>query len=147
MIKKIFLSVVLFPLIFGLFAVLMMAHVSAAADTTTPPVTPTNSINSPQYMYDMTAIEPTVLKKQNWIQKGINYFFERIIGIMASLVGSVAVLMMTWGGFQMIISGGGDQYERGKSTMKRAALGIVVVLGAYILVTSVQLLIKSIYGS
>lgn len=115
-----------------------------AADTPTTP--PASSLESAEFKFDLGGITNTSIKKSNWMQKGINYFIERGITILATLAGSVAVLMMVWGGFQMITSAGEDGYKHGVETIQRATLGLVFVLGAYLLVVTVQLLIKSIYG-
>ena len=73
--------------------------------------------------------------------------FNRIITILAATAGSVAVLMMSIGGF-LILSSAGDQnrLDTGKSMILKSAVGLLFVFGAYILVTAVQLLIKGIYG-
>ena len=116
------------------------------AEETTP--TPAQGqLQSEQFMFDLGAITNPNIKKSNWIQKGVNYFFERAIAIMAGTAGSIAVLMMSVGGFMMITSAGEeDKYTRGKGYMVRSAIGLVFVLGAYLLVLTIQLLIKGIYG-
>ncbi len=101
-------------------------------------------------MFDLTnvthqSIEGTV--RQGWIRGGINYFFERIIGFLAAVIGSLAVLMLSVGGFMMLSSGGDEtRYEKGKNYAKYSLIGLAVTLMAYVLVTLVQLLITSIYG-
>ena len=103
--------------------------------------------NSTNFTFDLGAITNTNIKKKNWVEQGVNYFFERIIAIMAAVAGSVAVLMMSIGGFRMIASAGDETaYKNGRSMIVRSAIGLVFVLGAYLLVVTVQLLIKSIYG-
>ena len=102
-------------------------------------------------MFDVGVITPKGLKvkeKTGWRQRGINFLFERAITIMAATIGSAAVLMMMIGGFMMLISAGRQEmYDKGKSYVFKAVIGLVFVLGAYILVTAVQLLIKGIYGT
>ena len=87
------------------------------------------------------------LTREGWIRRGINYFFEKIIGFMAAVIGSLSVLVMSYGGFTMLTSGGGDspRYEKGKNMVKYSLIGLGVTLMAYILVTLVQLLVVSIY--
>ena len=66
---------------------------------------------------------------------------------MAGVVGGLSILMMSIGGF-MILSSAGDEnmVNKGKGYIKYSLIGLTAALGAYILVTAVQILIKSIYG-
>ncbi len=142
MFKKILHSFVLIALALEMSAFLCAGNLHAQ----TPPP-PSSDLQSTDFTFDLGAITNTNIKKKNWIEQGINYFFERIITIMAAVAGSVAVLMMSIGGFRMIASAGDETaYKNGKSMILRSALGLVFVLGAYLLVVTVQLLIKSIYG-
>ena len=106
----------------------------------------TGNIASEEFGFPLKTITPPGIQQSNWIQKGINYFAERVITVLATLAGSIAVLMMVIGGFRMIVSVGGDGYEKGKKMILWSTVGLLAVFGAYILVTTVQLLIKSIYG-
>lgn len=142
-------------LLFGLLAVpgvLVLSTQPVFADTTggsNPP--PSGDVSSGAFMFDLSSITHTAIKgttRQSWIREGINYFFTRIISVMATLIGSFAVLMMSIGGFLMLSSHGDEtQFEKGRNYAKFALIGLGVTLSAYILVTLVQLLIKSIYGT
>ena len=137
MFKKLLLITLLLVTLFGL-AGFNQPKVLAQAE----------ALQSPEFMFDVGAITHPDIQEQNWIRRGINYFFERAIGIMAATIGSVAVLVMVVGGFRMLASAGrAEEYDKGKAMIIKAAIGLAVVFGAYILVTAVQLLIKSIYGS
>lgn len=112
---------------------------------------PGESLDDSSFMFDLSAVTHEEIDnsgtKQSWIRRGINYFFEKVIGFMAGVIGSLAVLMLALGGFLMITSGGdGPRYEQGKNYAKYSVIGLIVVLSAYIIVTLVQLLIHSIYG-
>lgn len=51
------------------------------------------------------------------------------------VLGSLALLMMVWGGFQWLTSAGNtEKVEKGTSTMLWAIIGVVVVLSSYMLV-------------
>lgn len=64
----------------------------------------------------------------------------RLIKAILGLSGSVALLMFVWGGFQYLWSGGDTKkVEKGKETLKNAALGIAIIFLAY---TFVNALIK-----
>jgi len=114
----------------------------------TPP--PTGNLDSTGFMFDLSSVTNTGIKgttRQSWIRNGINYFFERGISVMATVIGSLAVLMMSIGGFLMLSSAGDEtMYEKGKNYAIYSLIGLGVTLLAYIMVTLVQLLIKSIYG-
>ncbi|MBN2307157.1 hypothetical protein JXD20_04180 [Candidatus Peregrinibacteria bacterium] len=108
------------------------------------------ALDSPSFMFDLGAVTHEGIESSTrggWIRRGVNYFLEKIIGFMATVIGSLAVLTMSWGGFMMLSSGGGDapRYEKGKQLVKYSLIGLGVTLLAYIMVTLVQLLIVSIY--
>lgn len=123
-------------------ALLFKAPVAIAQD---------GDVGSTGFMFDLSVIAHEDIEgstRQGWIRRGINYFFEKIIGFLATVIGSLAVLTMSWGGFMMLSSGGGDapRYEKGKQLVKYSMIGLGVTLMAYIMVTLVQLLIVSIYA-
>lgn len=113
------------------------------------------SIDSPDFMFSLsgsggghdTGIVHPDINPQSWIRGGINYIFERVIGLMAAVIGGLSVLVMSFGGF-LILSSAGDenQVTKGKGYIKYALIGLATALSAYILVTAVQILIKSIYA-
>ena len=110
---------------------------------------PGGALDEPSFMFDLSVITNEDIaggERQNWIRKGINYIFERVIGILTASIGGISILMMSYGGFIMITSAGGPMYDKGKTIVKYSLLGLTVALLAYILVTAVQILIKSIYG-
>jgi hypothetical protein len=108
---------------------------------------PTGNLQDPGFMFDVGVVTHEDIDPQSWIRGGINFVFSRLIGIMAATIGSVAVLIMVIGGLRMIIyAGNSDEFEKAKGMIKKAALGLVFVLGAYIMVTAIQLLIKGIYA-
>lgn len=124
---------------------LMQAPVAYAQEPT-----PGEDIDSETFMFDLGGVTHDAIKgstRQSWIRGGINYFFERIIGFMATVIGSLAVLMLSVGGFMMLSSAGNEtMYENGKNYAKYALIGLAVTLLAYVMVTLVQLLISSMYG-
>jgi len=141
MLKKIFLITLLLITLSGAFVYGQPIVLAQATGT------PSTELQSPEFMFDLgTTITHKDIKTQSWIRQGINYLFDRAITIMAAIVGSVAVLMMVVGGFMMMFAGAKEEsYKKGQGMIIRAGIGLVVVLGAYILVTTVQLLITSIF--
>ncbi len=116
----------------------------------TPALAQDSDLKSEYFMFELDTITPPGMRSQEktgWINKGFNFIFERFITILAATVGSAAVLMMSVGGFMMLASAGRqDMYDKGKSYIFKSVIGLAFVLGAYILVTTVQLIIKNIYG-
>lgn len=108
------------------------------------------SIDSASFMFDLSSITHDGIDgstRQGWIRRGLNYFFEKIIGFMATIIGSLSVLVLSFGGFLMLSSAGNESmYERGKNYVIYALVGLAVTLSSYIMVVLVQLLIKSIYA-
>jgi hypothetical protein len=109
-----------------------------------------SGVNDTEFTFSLEdSITPPGMKSNDtssWLRKGINFFFERGITIMAATVGTAAVLMISVGGFLILSSAGNDtQVTKGKGYITKALIGLAFVLGAYILVTTVQLLIKSIF--
>lgn len=146
-IKKILFTVAL--VVAGLTSVNSLS-VSPVHASNQPVPPPAEDLDSGAFMFDLSSITHKSLEgstRQSWIRRGINYFFERIVGFLAAVIGTLAVLMLTIGGFLMLSSAGNEQrYEQGKNYAKYALIGLGVTLSAYILVTLVQLLIRSIYG-
>lgn len=107
-------------------------------------------LDSAGFMFDLSSItheKITGSTKQSFIREGINYFFERIITFMAATIGGLAVLFMSIGGFLVLTSAGDqNQLDKGKNFIEYSAIGLVFALGAYVIVTGVQLLIQNIYG-
>jgi len=111
---------------------------------------PGESLDSPTFMFDLSSITHKGIQgstRQSWIRRGINYFFERIIGFMATVIGSLAVLVLTYGGFMILTAGGeDDRIQKGKQYAYGSLIGLGITLMAYIMVTLVQLLVVSIYA-
>ena len=64
-----------------------------------------------------------------------------IIGVLIrgvlTILGSVSLLMLVWGGFQWLTSAGNtEKVEKGTSTMVWAVIGVIIVLSSYILVST-----------
>ena len=138
MIKKLFLTV-LFTATLLNFGLMLQPNAYAQS----------SAINDTDFTFDLTVLQNPSMKsieKQNWMKKGIDFLFERGITIMAGTIGTAAVLMMSIGGFMILSSAGNDaQVTKGRGLIMKALMGLAFVLGAYILVTTVQLLIKSIF--
>lgn len=60
-----------------------------------------------------------------------------IINFFLGLVGTVAILMLIYGGFLYLTSGGGENTKKAKNTIMYAIIGIVVILLSYAIVNTV----------
>jgi hypothetical protein len=106
-----------------------------------------NSLNKEAFRFDLRSITHEDVKEEKFVRQGVNFLFTRAVTIMAATIGSASVLMITVGGFMILASAGRQQWvDNGKSFIFKALIGLAVALGAYILVATVQILIKSIYG-
>ncbi len=66
-----------------------------------------------------------------------------VIKGMLSIIGSLALLMIVWGGFQWLTSmGNPEKVKAGGKTMIWAAVGLFLVFASYLLVSNVLNLIK-----
>lgn len=72
---------------------------------------------------------------------GLTEAFQVIINfsnLILALTGSAALLMFTIGGVMFIISSGNqEQVQKGKAAIQAAVIGIVIVLGAWLLVNTI----------
>jgi len=72
---------------------------------------------------------------------GLNEAFQVVVNISRVIVaftGSAALLMFTFGGVMFVIAAGNqDRVQRGKNIMVAAAIGIVIILGAWVMVNFV----------
>lgn len=68
----------------------------------------------------------------------------RLIQAMLGVTGSIALLMFIWGGFQWLISGGDpEKVKKGKETLKWSTFGIAMIVGAYMLVSTIVTALES----
>ena len=108
---------------------------------------PESDLKGSGFMFKLRAVTHEGVEEEKWISGGINFIFERAITIMAATVGAAAVMMITVGGFMILASAGRQSWiDKGKNYIFKSLIGLAVALFAYIIVTAVQLLIKSIYG-
>ncbi|MBI4272505.1 hypothetical protein HY621_01485 [Candidatus Uhrbacteria bacterium] len=64
--------------------------------------------------------------------------------LLLSVVGSLALLMFVWGGFQWLIAGGTEKrIQAGMTTLKNAVIGLLIVFGAWV---GVNLIVVTLTG-
>lgn len=65
----------------------------------------------------------------------INQFVHRVVNILSAVVGVVAVIMIIFGGFRYVTSGGNDtSVTSAKNTILYAIIGLIIVALSQILV-------------
>jgi hypothetical protein len=77
-------------------------------------------------------------------QKCVQLIVGNIIRAALGVVGSIALLMMIYGGFMWLTSmGNSEKVEKGKATLIWATLGLVLIFGSYALA---DFIIKAVAG-
>ena len=78
----------------------------------------------------------------------IQTFIQSIIGVFVTLAGLVSVGFFVWGGFGYITSSGNPEHlDRSKKTILYSAIGLAIVLGAFVFSNIVTQLAGSAFGS
>jgi hypothetical protein len=99
--------------------------------TTTPATggTPTAGSLTNPLSGACTSIDP---KTPDAGQKCVQLIIGNVIKAALGIVGSIALLMMTYGGYRWLTAmGNSEKVEKGKDTLIWSALGLVVIFGAY----------------
>ncbi len=74
----------------------------------------------------------------------LGLMFEKVVGYALGLAGIVLFVLLLIGGFKYITSGGDPKaVESAKGTLTHAILGLVIILGAYLILV----LIKALTGA
>ncbi len=78
----------------------------------------------------------------------IQTFIESITGILTTLASAVAIGFFVWGGFGYITSSGNPEHlDRSKKTLLYSAIGLAIVLGAFMLSNIVTQVATSAFGA
>jgi len=68
----------------------------------------------------------------------IKVIISRIVQALLGITGAVALLMFVWGGFQWMASAGNPEWiKKGKETMKWAIFGLVIMISAYMIISTI----------
>ncbi|MBP7806715.1 hypothetical protein KA057_03470 [Candidatus Gracilibacteria bacterium] len=98
----------------------------------------TGNIGNPKYTFDVDSIFPSPQKVpgDNGVDNVIDYIVA-MIPLLTTLMAVGAVIMVIFGGFQMVIGGANsEQTEKGKSIIKDALMGLLFGLLAYVIITT-----------
>lgn len=78
----------------------------------------------------------------------IETFIKSVIGILVKLAGLVAAGFFVWGGFGYITSSGNpEMLDRSKRTILYSAIGLAIVLGAFVLTNIVTDVSTGAFGA
>lgn len=78
----------------------------------------------------------------------IETFIKSVIGILVKIAGLVAAGFFVWGGFGYITSSGNpEMLDRSKRTILYSAIGLAVVLGAFVLTNIVTDVSTGAFGA
>jgi len=74
----------------------------------------------------------------------VGQLIGNVIRAALGISGSIALLMVVWGGFLwMTSSGNSERVEKGKNTLMWAALGLLIIFGSYIIVNAILVALQS----
>lgn len=65
------------------------------------------------------------------------------INLVMRFLGTIAVLMLVWGGFLFMLSGVTEQKEEAKNTIKWAIVGVITASLAWVIVNTIQVFLTS----
>lgn len=78
----------------------------------------------------------------------IQSFIQSVIQVMVTLAGLVSAGFFVWGGFGYITSSGNpESLDRSKKTIYYSAIGLAIVLGAFVLSNIVSQLAGTAFGT
>ncbi len=78
----------------------------------------------------------------------IQSFIQSVIQVLITLAGLIAVGFFVWGGFGYITSSGNpESLDRSKKTILYSAVGLAIVLGAFVLSNVITQLATTAFGA
>lgn len=78
----------------------------------------------------------------------VQTFIQNIIQVLVTLSGLVAAGFFVWGGFRYITSSGNPEaLDSAKKTISFSAIGLVIVLGAFVISNIVTQLATTAFGA
>lgn len=78
----------------------------------------------------------------------IQSFIQSVIQVLITIAGLVSVAFFVWGGFGYITSSGNpESLDRSKKTILYSAVGLAIVLGAFVLSNVITQLATTAFGA
>lgn len=99
----------------------------------------------------VAAVLPFILAEPAFAQASgitqVENILKSVSGTLAQFVGAVGIIIIIIGGYMyMTSSGNPEKHEKAKSTMKWAAFGMVIVIGAIALANIITSIAKQSFG-
>jgi lysylphosphatidylglycerol synthetase-like protein (DUF2156 family) len=105
-------------------------------------------IKSLSFSLVLLALASTPAFAQSTDVTKIQTFIQSVIQVLVTISGFVAAGFFVWGGVGYITSSGNpESLDRSKKTILYSAIGLVIVLGAFVISNIVSDLAKTAFGS
>ncbi|HXS15461.1 MAG TPA: pilin [Candidatus Saccharimonadales bacterium] len=102
-------------------------------------------------MLSLLVVSPVFAQTATTASGSVNQivtFIQSIVQVLITIAGTVSVAFFVWGGFGYITSSGHpDALDRSKKTILYSAIGLAIVLGAFVLSGIVSQLATSAFGA
>ena len=73
--------------------------------------------------------------RTNFLNCGVNNFYNSLVNIFFLLMGAAAVLLLIWAGIQYITAAGNpDQVKKARQSIVNIVLGIIILVASYFVV-------------
>lgn len=96
----------------------------------------------------LMAVSPVFAQTSGGDVSQIRTFIQSVIQVLVTLAGLVSAGFFVWGGFGYITSSGNPEHlDRSKKTIFYSAVGLAIVLGAFVLSNIVSQLAGSAFGT
>ena len=100
------------------------------------------------FLTSLLSVSPVFAQTTTGGVSQIQSFIQSIIQVMITLAGLVSVGFFVWGGFGYITSSGNpESLDRSKKTILYSAIGLAIVLGAFVLSNIVTQLATTAFGA
>ncbi len=100
------------------------------------------------FLTSLLSVSPVFAQTTTGGVSQIQSFIQSVIQVMITLAGLVSVGFFVWGGFGYITSSGNpESLDRSKKTILYSAIGLAIVLGAFVLSNVVTQLATTAFGA
>lgn len=94
----------------------------------------------------LTVVAPVFAQATGGVTQ-IQSFIQSVIQVLITLAGLISVGFFVWGGFGYITSSGNpESLDRSKKTILYSAVGLAIVLGAFVLSNVITQLATTAFG-
>ncbi len=105
-------------------------------------------ISSAVILTSLLVVTPAFAQTATGGVSQIQSFIESVIKVLITLAGAVSVGFFVWGGFGYITSSGNpEKLDQSKKTIMYSAIGLTIVLAAFVLSNIVTQLATTAFGS